>query len=372
MTKNNLLHKPVALAALLALSAPALAQTTAPLTPPTVLGAAKTIQFTATEVLGGVPEEVSIASLSQPNKVFIQDMNAKTKALDEVYACDGKTQTEYRRSRARYTKADAAARLGDLESNTLAFSSLTVFLTPAAFAKYHHAATDPAGVYRTLLGKQQDKAIEGVLALDQTTGLPTSLSIFITPSKTPDVPVEKILFTGWKLNTPVDEGKFAYTPPATAALYSPLKLLADGVQAPDFTANDKDGNPVKLSDYRGKTVVLDFWATWCGPCQISLPHTAALAKQYAGRGVTVLAVNVWDKPDAFQAWLPKHPEYGGLTFAIDPSKDDAKGIATGLYGVSGIPTQYVIGKDGRVVKSIVGYDAGSTDLEDALKAASAG
>jgi len=191
--------------------------------------------------------------------------------------------------------------------------------------------------------------------LDQATGLPLSASVFID----------------WKLNAPVDEGRFAYAPPATATLYTPPKLLANGTQAPDFTANDKDGKPVKLSDYKGKTVVLDFWATWCGPCQMSLPHTTKVAKQYAGKGVTVLAVNVWDKPDAFQAWLPKHPEYSALTFAIDPSKEDAKGIATGLYGVAGIPTQYIIGKDGRIVKSIVGYDQGSTALEDALKTAEA-
>ena len=368
-TKRSLLP----FAALLALTAPASAQTPAPaLTPPIVLGAAKTIQFTATEMIGGVPEEVSVASLALPNKAFIQDVDAKTKAPDIVYASDGKTQTEYRRSRARYTKSDAAARLGDLDSRTLALSALTVFLTPEAFAKYHHAATDPAGTYRTPLGTQEGKTVEGVLALDPMTGLPTSLSIFITPSKNPDRPAQRILFTGWKLNAPIDDARFAYTPPATAALYTPPKLLAGGAQAPNFTANDKDGRPVKLSDYKGKVVVLDFWATWCGPCQMSLPHTTAIAKQYAAKGVTVLAVNVWDKPDAFRAWLPKHPQYATLHFAIDPATVQDKGIATGLYGVSGIPTQYVIGKDGRIVKSIVGYDEGSTALEDALKAAGAG
>lgn len=83
----------------------------------------------------------------------------------------------------------------------------------------------------------------------------------------------------------------------------------------------------------------------------------------------MLAINVWDKPDAFQTWLPKHPEYAALHFAIDPASVQDKGIATGLYGVSGIPTQYVIDRDGRIVKSIVGYEAGSKALEDALKAA---
>ena len=358
------------LAALAALSAPGLAEPVAkPLTPPAVLGVAKTIQFIATESRGGVSQEVSLALLAPPNKAFIQDTDAKTKAIDRIYVSDGKTQTDYRHDRNRYTKSDAPAHLSDADSGTLAVSALTVFLTPEAFAKYHHAASDPAGVYSTLLGKQEGKTIEGVLALNPATGLPVSLSVFITPSKQPGVPTEKIVFMGWKLNAPIDEGRFAYTPPASATLYTPPKLLADGTQAPDFTANDKDGHPVKLSDYLGKIVVLDFWATWCGPCQMSLPHTTKIAKQYAGKDVTVLAVNVWDKPEAFQAWLPKHAQYAALHFAIDPAQVQDKGIATGLYGVSGIPTQYIIGKDGRIVKSIVGYDKGSTDLEDALKAA---
>jgi len=336
-----------------------------------VLGAAKTISFTATGFFGRTPVKISVASLSPPNKAFIQDTDAKTKAIATVYASDGKTQTEYSRAGNRCTKSDAAAHFGDLESQTAALSTPADFLTPDAFAKFHHAAVDPAGLYRMPLGKQQERTIEEVLVLDQAMGLPLSASVFITPSKTPAVPAQRVLFTDWKLNVPIDEGQFAYAPPATATLYTPPKLLANGVQAPDFTANDKDGHPVKLSDYKGKTVVLDFWATWCSPCQMSLPHTTALARQYAGKGVMVLAINVWDKPAAFQAWLPKHPEYSALTFAIDPSKENAKGIATGLYGVAGIPTQYVIGKDGRIIKSIVGYDQGSTALEDALKTAEA-
>ena len=54
----------------------------------------------------------------------------------------------------------------------------------------------------------------------------------------------------------------------------------NGSAAPDFTRVDKNGCPIMLSDYKGKVVVLDFWATWCGPCQAALPHIAAIAKKY--------------------------------------------------------------------------------------------
>ena len=148
-------------------------------------------------------------------------------------------------------------------------------------------------------------------------------------------------------------------------------LLAVGSVAPDFTVQDKAGGPVKLSDYRGKVVVLDFWATWCGPCQRSLPHTNEVAKQFADKGVVVLAVNVWDQKAAFDAWLPKHPEYDSITFVLDPTQEHGKDVASLLYHVSGIPTQYVIGKDGKVLKSFVGYGGPTSDLADALTQAAA-
>jgi len=156
-----------------------------------------------------------------------------------------------------------------------------------------------------------------------------------------------------------------------AAQASRPALLAAGSQAPDFTAQDKAGSPVKLSDYKGKVVVLDFWATWCPPCQRSLPHTNGVAKQFADKGVVVLAVCVSDTQAAFDAWLPKHPEYDAITFAIDPTKRGNPDVANRLYHVTGIPTQYVIGKDGKVITSFVGYGGPTTDLADALTQATA-
>ena len=160
---------------------------------------------------------------------------------------------------------------------------------------------------------------------------------------------------------------FAQPTPASA----PPKMLAAGTLAPEFTVQDKNGSPVRLSDFRGKIVVLDFWATWCGVCLISLHYHAANAKKHAGKDVVVLAVDVWDAPGAFTAWVPRHPEYSGLRFVTDPTAEKSKGVAGGLYGVTGLPTQYVIGKDGKIVNSIVGFDSGNRLLKSALKAAGA-
>lgn len=151
--------------------------------------------------------------------------------------------------------------------------------------------------------------------------------------------------------------------PAKSSAVPASQLLPTGLQAPDFTVQDRNGKSVKLSDFRGKVVVLDFWATWCGPCQKSLPLTNSVAQQFAGKGVVVLAVNVWDTPDAFQAWLPQHADLEALDFAIDTSPKGQ--LATQLYQVSGIPTQYVIDKSGKIVTSFVG----ASDSDDQLVAA---
>ena len=175
-----------------------------------------------------------------------------------------------------------------------------------------------------------------------------------------------------QINPALDKMAFNFTPPAGSTLQLPPPpappLLKTGSAAPDFTVKDPSGNPVKLSDYHGKVVVIDFWATWCGPCQASLPHTNEVAAKFKGKDVVFLAVNTWDKADAFNSWLPLHKNYDALNFVID-TNPQASNIAQTLYHVSGIPTQYVIDKNGKVANSFVGYGGPTDDLEKAVKAA---
>ena len=141
---------------------------------------------------------------------------------------------------------------------------------------------------------------------------------------------------------------------------TPAELLAPGVAAPDFAVQTASGTVLHLSDFKGKVVVLDFWATWCHPCIASFPHTQGVAANYGDQGVVVLALGTSDTNAHFQEWIPKNqPKYPDIRFAFDylhelKSADFKQRISAGVYGVKGLPTQFVIGRDGKILGTAVG------------------
>jgi thiol-disulfide isomerase/thioredoxin len=151
-----------------------------------------------------------------------------------------------------------------------------------------------------------------------------------------------------------------------------VPLLEVGALAPDFVSKDLAGKEVRISDSHNKIVVLDFWATWCGPCKASLPHTAEVAKRYKDQGVVVLANCTSDTRANFDEFVQANREkYAAIEFVCDPhdrgSASYNERASHKLYGVNGIPTQFVIGRDGKIAAVIVGYSDGDHRLEDALK-----
>lgn len=129
------------------------------------------------------------------------------------------------------------------------------------------------------------------------------------------------------------------------------KGIAVGEKAPDFTLNTLDGKKVSLSDFRGKKVFLNFWATWCGPCKIEMPEMQRFTEEF-GDQVEVLAVNATGTANESAEKVEEFLSHGEFTFTtlLDP---DSK--VSDAYKLIGIPTTYFIGTDGTVqAERIVG------------------
>lgn len=139
-----------------------------------------------------------------------------------------------------------------------------------------------------------------------------------------------------------------------------VKDSKDRKGAPDFALKDAAGKVVRLSDYRGKVVLLDFWATWCGPCQVEIPWFIDFQRKHKSEGFEVIGVSMDD--DAWTAITPFVKEKG-INYRIVLG-DEKTGDQYG--GVEALPTTFIIDREGRIASIHVGL-AGKKDFEDAIE-----
>jgi thiol-disulfide isomerase/thioredoxin len=138
-----------------------------------------------------------------------------------------------------------------------------------------------------------------------------------------------------------------------------------GEQAPDLSRFPVEGT---LPETTNRVVLLDFWASWCGPCEISIPVVQEMHKLYASRGLVVIGISVDQDVEGMNRFMRKHP----VTF---PNVRDRFGHLQEAFNASSLPRSFVIGADGKIVGAHAGFNPSKTredyiqEIESALKAA---
>jgi len=128
--------------------------------------------------------------------------------------------------------------------------------------------------------------------------------------------------------------------------------------APDFTLKDADGKTVHLSDYKGKVVLLDFWATWCGPCKIEIPWFMEFEQQFKDKGFAVVGVSMDE--DGWGAVKP-YMERMKVNYRIVLGNDK---VGDQYGGVDSLPTTFLIDRQGRIAATHVGLTGGKEDFKN--------
>ncbi len=137
-----------------------------------------------------------------------------------------------------------------------------------------------------------------------------------------------------------------------------------GKTAPDFTLRTADGRKVSLSDYKGKAVLINFWATWCAPCKIEMPWFVDLHKRFAGQGFEILGVSE-DDPTVTRAQILKFGKQQGINYPLLLGND---AVSHKYGGIEFLPTSYFVGRNGKIVAETAGL-ASKNEVEANIKKA---
>ena len=141
-----------------------------------------------------------------------------------------------------------------------------------------------------------------------------------------------------------------------------MPRITKSAPAPDFTLQSLDGKNVRLSDLRGKAVLLNFWATWCGPCKIETPWLVEMQDKYGAQGLQVVGVAM---DDSGKDEIAKFAKDMGMNYPVLLGKE---AVGDDYGGVPALPESFFISRDGKIVDKIIGL-RGKAEIEDSIKKA---
>jgi thiol-disulfide isomerase/thioredoxin/outer membrane lipoprotein-sorting protein len=330
-----------------------------------------------TEVNAGgrrVPVQSSIGkqtvALQNPGKARI---DVQVGGGGSLLVSDGETTVTYRPSTKTYTKIAAAQTQEGLAANLAVLDVLGFFAdTKTTKTSRQDSVTIDGTTYdcwvltstvklpaQAAMGGQLSDAvmmswIDKKLLVEVLEEINYSVKVPPTAGAAPVEYRSRILQVthNLKVDQPVNGTLFAYTPPADAREQAPQtagnRVDLTGKDAPLFRGVSLDGKTYSLTELKGKPVLLDFWASWCGPCIRSMPTLEKIHSDYREQGLVVLGIDVGEKRETVEKFLTTKP----VPYPV--IMGDEAGIPA-AYGITVYPTFVMIGADGKVVATQFGF-----------------
>lgn len=291
---------------------------------------------------GKVSEQRFVETGVRPEKFRIED----TDSQGELLLADGLDQWTLNRKANEYSKSTLTA---DTPTPISDFENIDQHVSQAEFAREELFVVDGKPVRVVIVRVIRDRWPRGTLKGAQFVMYRIDENNFrvykVNTYSSDDSQI--VLYSILKWNQPVPDASFIFTPPPSSHTVSTVQEQSTtfrsllGLQAPDFTLQDTAGHSVNLQALQGKVVIVDFWATWCGPCRAQMPELQRIFLESAKKGLVVLGLNLGETAKEVVPFAAQESYTFPLLLGSEPD-------VSAKYFISAIPSTFVVDRHGRI------------------------